>query len=636
MEKRFGEEQVVSVGTYTTLQLKGALKDFDRQLDNDIYNTNVVTSIIQESDKTMLDLYKRAAKESKLRAYIEKNTDIFQAMPTILNQPKSKSIHPCAVVILPSVLKAEEWCPIRTQKGLVVSEWGGYEMESAGFLKEDILGIKQLDKFSGILKLIKKNGKDVPNIYNLPDDREVYRYFGNGWNGDVFQFGTDSLSNYTRSMKPQNIEDLIAANALYRPGPMENHYHEIYIKCKNEGRPPKYLWGTEEITKNTFGLIVYQEQVMEVCQKLGRLTLLESDDVRRAMGKKDVNILSAWKGKVQKGFLEKGCPLDEFETIWGALLEFARYSFNRSHSAAYAQTSYIGQWLKVNFPLEYWTVALSFADELKELKFLSEIFSTKQIKIEAPDINKSEMSMTADDETKTIYWGIESIKGIGEKTAEQIIDVRKKHGEYIDFDDFYIRNKFKGSAVKKQTYESLIASGAFDKIYEYGEFVEKRGELIKHFRETNKVRVNKERDPYTIGNIYELWWWKLKQKELTGLAFIDYEKIANENNIKTPFCKQGEAMTPQKNGIRRSFGGYVIEFKETSSVKGKFARLTIEHNYRLYKVIIWNEAYMQHIDKIKDCEKSFIVFEALIKYEAKWTKGNQFTIEKDTNVILLK
>lgn len=637
MEERFGVDQVCSVGSFTTIKIKGAIKDIDRQLDNNFQLTNFITSMISEKILTMKDLFELSCKERKLKEFIKTQSDIFYFLPTILNQPKAQSIHPCAMIIFPDVMSGKEWCPVRMQQGLIVSEWDGYQMDNAGFLKEDILGIKQLDKFADILRLIEKNGKEVPDIYNLPSkDKEVFRYFSNGWNGDIFQFGSPGLTSYTKSMKPQDIEDLIAANALYRPGPMENHYHEIYIKCKNEGREPKFLWGTEEITKDTYGLVVYQEQVMEVCQKLGGLSMKEADDVRRAMGKKNVDILREWKERVGEGFKEKGCPPEEFEHIWDVLLEFAKYSFNRSHSAAYAQTGYIGMYLKVHYPLEYWTVALDYANEEQTLMFLSEMLSTKEVSVVPPDVNGSDIVMRSDMETKKIYWGIESIKGIGEDTAIQIVKERKANGKYLSLEDFISRHDFKGSKVKKQTYEALITCGAFDEVENIETFAERKS-LIEKFREIKNVKVsNPARDIYTTGKLYEDWWWLLKQKELTGFAEIDYKTIAEENGVYTQFATPNEFSTNQEFGIFRGFGGYIVDIKIARIKTGKYARMTIEHNYKLFKVLIWPEQFEKFEHQLVDSEKSFIVFDGEFNYDDKYSKSNQITIKVNSSLSVLR
>ena len=636
MEDRFGQKQVCSVGSYSTMKLKGLVKDFARISSVDFKEANLITSIIDNGDSTMLDLIKRASVEPKLKSFIKRNSEMFYMLPTLLDQPKTQSIHPCAVIIFPRVMTASEWVPTRLTQGLIVSEWSGQEMDEAGFLKDDILGIKQLDKFTDILSLIEQNGKDVPDIYNLPHDPEIFRYFGNGWNGDVFQLGSTGLTEYTKSLKPQRLEDLIAATAVYRPGPMENHYHEIYVKCKNEGRVPKYLWGTENIAKDTFGLLIYQEQVMQVFQEVGGLSMKEADDVRRAMGKKKLSALLKWKEKVSEGFIAKGATASEFNDVWDAVLEFAKYGFNKSHSAAYAMTGYASQYLKVHFPIEYWTVALDYANEEDTLKYLSEIVQTKAIDIKAPHINQSGISMLSDQESSTIFWGLGSIKGIGEDTAMQIIKDREQHGDYESFDEFCARHLFKGSKVKKQTYEALVASGAFDDMYNFEGREENRLSLIQQYREVRKVKIaNPSRDPYTIGQLDERWWWCLQQKRLTGLASIDYKQIAEDNNVETAFCTLSELGSRQEKSIFRSFGGYIVEAKVGRSAKGEYCRITIEHNYKLFKVMVWSEEYENFKTLLKNSEKNLLIFEGEVKYDARWSKANQFTLKENSKLIVL-
>ena len=636
MERRFGESQVCSIGSFTTFKAKGLIKDIARLFSIDFAESNLITSMMGKTDTSFLDIMTTAVREPKIKSFIKRNSDIFYMLPTLLDQVKTQSIHPCAMVVFPSVIGAEQWAPMRLQQGLIVSEWGGNELDDAGFLKEDILGIKQLDKFTDILKLIHENSGESLDIYNLPHDKEIYRYFGNGWNGDVFQFGTDSMSSYTRSMRPQSMDDLIAANALYRPGPMENGFHTNYIKCKNEGKAPNYLWGTEAITKDTFGLLVYQEQIMRIFQDLGGLSMKEADDVRRALGKKKMSVILTWRDRVEESFLEKGATEGEFAKLWDTVVEFTKYSFNKSHSAAYAMTGYISQYLKVNYPIEFWTVALDYAGENETLTFLSEIIQSKQIQIQAPDINKSGMSMRSSQENSTIYWGLGSIKGIGEDTAMQIINEKNENGEYFSFADFYSRHNFKGSKVKKQTYEALITSGAFDDLYGFSGEEYKRHSLIKRYRtHAKKKPSNPLRDIYTIGQLSEKWWWNLQQKKLTGLANIDYEQIALEKGIEASFCTMSEFRSQQNKGIKRSFGGYILEVKVGRSRKGPYARLTIEHNYKLTKLLIWSEQYDIFKDQLKGSEKRLIIFEGNLKYDGNWSKANQFTLQNDCKLIVL-
>ena len=636
MEDRFGAEQVCSIGTFTTMRAKGLVKDLARISSIDFSEANLMTAILDHTDNSLSDVIRRANMEPRLKSFIKENSDIFNMLPALLNQPKTESIHPCAMVIFPNVLSAREWVPMRSQQGLMVSEWGGEELDDAGFLKEDILGIRQLDKFTDILKLVQSNGKVVPDIYDLPRDEEVYRYFGNGWNGDVFQLGSAGLTEYTKALKPREIDDLIASVALFRPGPMENHFHEIYIKCKNDGRPPKYLWGTEHITKSTSGLLVYQEQIMQIFQDVGGLSMKEADDVRRAIGKKKLDVLQSWRERVEKSFLDKGATVKEFIEVWETILEFAKYSFNKSHSAAYAKTGYVSQYLKVHFPIEYWTVALNYANEEDTLTYLSEILQSKKISIRPPDINKSGISMTSNQVESIIFWGIESIKGIGEETAMQIINNRKENGDYKSFADFFFRHTFRGSKVKKQTYEALIASGAFDILYGFEGEEQKRHSLIKRYRIYKKVKVsNPVRDPYTIGALDEKWWWNLQQKKLTGLANIDYQAICEEKGIESSYLSAMEFSKPQVGKIFRAFGGYVVDVKVGRSKKGPYARITIENNYKLCKVLVWSDEFAEFGDIIKKSEKRLLIFDGELRYDPKWSKANQFTLQRSSELKVL-
>lgn len=638
IEERFGISQVCSVGVTTTFQLKGLVKDLARFASIDFSEANIVSSMIDGYwDKTLLDLIKRSTTEPKLKQFIKENSDLIFSLPSLLNQPKTQSVHPCAMIIFPSVMSSGEWAPIRTQQGITVSEWSGYEMDDAGFLKGDILGIKQLDKFSDTLDLIRKNGKEVPDLDNLPlDDSEVYRYFGNGWNGDVFQFGSAGLVEYTKRLKPEVIGDLIATVAIFRPGPMDNGYHEDYVKCKNQGVIPKYLWGTETITSETFGILVYQEQIMQVCQFVGGLTMKEADDVRRAMGKQKRSEILRWEEKISSNFMAKGATREEFQEVWDSMLKFARYSFNKSHAACYALTGYNSQYLKVKYPIEYWTVALSYSSESDVSNYLSEILQAGVISVSPPDINSSELDMTSDQDSSTIFWGIGSIKGIGEDTALQIINERNKNGKYMSFADFFFRHSYTGSKVKKQTFEALVASGAFDALYQLSGKEERRMLLVSRYRKFKKVKVsNPLRDPYTIGETTKNWWWKKQQKALTGLAHIDYRKIAEEEEIGGKFCSTSEFNSRQNSDIFRTYGGYIVECKIGKSAKGKYARLTIENNYKLFKLLIWSDEFKKFEKELTNCEKSLIIFSGNIRYDEKWARANQFTLKANSELIVL-
>jgi len=298
-------------------------------------------------------------------------------------------------------------------------------------------------------------------------------------------------------------------------------------------------------------------------------------------------------------------------------------------------TGYVGQYLKVNFPIEYWTVALDYANEEDTLKYLSEIIQTKAIDIKPPNVNKSGINMISNQESSTIFWGLGSIKGIGEDTANQIINERQLNGDYLSFDDFCSRHIFKGSKVKKQTYEALVASGAFDDLHNLEGREEFRMDLITYYRTLKKVKIaNPKRDAYTIGKVDQRYWWNLQQKRLTGLAIFDYKELS-ESYEMAQFCSMSEANGKQTKPIFRSFGGYIVEAKVNKGKKGKFCRITIEHNYKLFKVMVWADEFEKFESILKNSEKSILIFDAELKYDAKWAKSNQFTLKENSKIVVL-
>lgn len=340
MEERYGIHQVFSVGTYNTLKLKSAIKDLAKLYNLEIQATNYITSIIGEdfedisSGTDIVSIFQTACKTKQIMSFIQDNSELVNDLVSVLNLPKTQSIHACATIILPDERDVFHWVPVKnmlTKSGetCLVSEWEGGELESIGLLKEDILGIQQLDKFQFILNLIKKNqGIDI-DIYNLDyTDEVVYKYFRKGWNQDVFHFGAKGLTQYCKLSKPETLGDLIAVISLFRPGPIESNLHNEYVLRKEGQKETEYLWGTEEITKDTCGILVYQEQIMKVCVDVGGFSLVEADDIRKALGKMKTKYSDPYKVKFIEGAVSRGCPQSEAENIWTVMERFAKYGFN--------------------------------------------------------------------------------------------------------------------------------------------------------------------------------------------------------------------------------------------------------------------------------------------------------------------
>jgi DNA polymerase-3 subunit alpha len=640
MEERYGINQVCSVGTYTALQVKASIKDLGKQAGVDFDEINQVTTLIYDM-KSLLELFYLCSDNKRVKGFVKKFPNIINDIKLVLHQPKAKSVHACAMLILPKEKDMFCWIPICKLGDQFVSEWEGVELESAGFLKEDILGIKQLDKFEEIIRLIKENSGKTIDIYKIPyDDQKVYDYFTKGWNEDVFHFGSRGLTGYCKELKPDNIEDLVAGISLYRPGAMENNFHNEYVLRREGKREVTYYTGSEEILEKTLGVFVYQEQIMKLCQVLGGLTLVEADDVRKAMVKKKYEELTKYKKRFITYYVSTfGVTQEYSEKVWDVIDKASTYLFNQSHATAYAITGYISQWFKVNYPIEYWSAAFKYSEETDHAKYISEINRIGDIKVMSIDINESRDQVRTNFETKTIYWPLISIKQCGEIASSQIMAIKDKDGQYFSFEEFLSRHKFKGSKVTKQIIENLIQCGAFDDI-ENIEYPSGRFRLIDTYRNINKVKVDGEKDIFSIykDRLGEDWWWSLQQKKLSGISFFDYRDLV-KRYIDSDYSQiniedfQTESYSKDKKKVK--IGGYITEIIERESKKGKWCRILLESNYIFVSVTIWAEQFksFKNID-LQSKVKSLMLISGQIVWDSH--KGeNILQANEDTEYLIL-
>lgn len=632
MENRFGASQVCSVGTYTTLQIKQAINDVGKIYGASIPTLRRLTKMIEDV-KTEEDFLKLACKRSEINQFLNKYPEMMNVVFLLLGQQKAASIHACAMMIFPKEKSMYEWCPVRKSGDLIVSEWEGGEMDEAGFLKEDILGIEQLDKFTDILNLIEKNTGRKINLYSdiEYDDPEVYRYFANGWLSDIFQFSAKGLCAYTQKLKPKNMDDVVAALSLFRPGPMENGFHMDYIALKNGEKEPEYPIGAEEILKNTYSVQVYQEQIVKMVQVLAGFSEEEADVARAAIAKKKKDKVEKIHPKFVDGYVKrfasKGVTKESAEALWKQMEKFGLYAFNRSHSASYAINAYNSLWLKVHCPLEFWSVALSRASEDDFPQYVNEMQQTEGIEIKPVNINKSDINIVADKKDNSIYWAINATKQVGEKAQNQIMEERSKNGEYFSLAEFIDRHTFKGSAVNKSVIENLIYSGAFDTMDETREFsniFSAREFMLGKYREKNKIKIDKEKDEYFLAfekkKIAKDWWWLLQQKNKSGFAFFDYEGLVRE--YLKPKVRNGVFYNVEdlQNYDGSTYemvmvGGYVLEVEEREGRKGRFANLLLESNYKFLRVVIFPDDYEENADFFISSKKSILLLSGKANFD---------------------
>lgn len=342
IKDKYGYDYTCSVATYTRMKLKTCIKDFARIKGMSFEYTNRLTKDIDDQiEYKWGDLIEYASKSKQLFKFVQDNPDLVHLCKYALFQAKAESVHPSAVIIVPKHtsdgrdIDIWEWMPVKKIDGMLVSEWEGKYVANSGFLKEDILGLNQIDKFSSILSFIKKDtGEDV-DVNSIPfDDREVFRYFRKGWNEDVFQIGTTGLTGYCKQVQPTCLDDLIAMIALFRPGPMDVDAHLDYVDIKAGKKKPNYDIGMKEITEDTYSLYVYQEQIMKAAV-VGGLTQVDADNMRTAISKKKLDILNSFAEKFKKGYAElvskNGVkdPEEYANRVWDKLLAFSGYGFNK-------------------------------------------------------------------------------------------------------------------------------------------------------------------------------------------------------------------------------------------------------------------------------------------------------------------
>ena len=438
MSKRYGVNHVCSVGTYTRMKLKTCLKDFGKVMGVPFAVMNKLTKDIDDQiEYTWGDLFNYAATSRELFRFVQDHPELVHMTKYALTQCKTSSIHPSAVIVVPqededgNPIDLFGWMPMKKMGDVLVSEWEGKYIDKSGFLKEDILGLNQLDKFSSIIKLIAKNRREQIDVNTIPfNDEEVYRYFQRGWCEDVFQFGAMGLMNYCREAKPHSLDDLIAMTALFRPGPMDVKAHETFVDIKNGRKKPKFDPGMEDITRDTYSLYIYQEQIMKA-MVVGGLTPIESDECRTYIKKKNHTALAQFKEKFvngysnlikSKGVAEKRA-IEQASEVWEKMLAFASYGFNKSHAVAYTMMSYWSQWFKVNYPLEFWTTSLQYASKEADIPYrLVEMKKTGvDIEVRPPDINFSGETFTCDPKTNRIFFSLGKVKGVGERDRKSVV-----------------------------------------------------------------------------------------------------------------------------------------------------------------------------------------------------------------------
>ncbi|MCK5076821.1 MAG: DNA polymerase III subunit alpha, partial [Calditrichia bacterium] len=462
-KKYGGEKSVVQIITFGTMASKGVIKDVARVLKIPYSDADKISKLIPlEGAKPIC--VERAFKEVTELKEILQNGDesikqLYQHSKVLEGLARHASTHAAGVIIAPD--EVPNFVPLyKSTDGETSTQWNMTECEEIGLLKMDFLGLRTLTVIHHAVKFIEKNHNIKLDIENLTlDDPKTYRLFSRGNTVGVFQFESRGMQEYLRKLKPDRIEHLVAMNALYRPGPMANI--DKFIEGKENPDSVKYLHPKlEPFLKETYGIIVYQEQVMLIAANLGGFSLAEADTMRKAMGKKKLELMKKFEAKFIDGCVKNDIPRNTAEDMWNLIVEFAKYGFNKSHSVAYATIAYHTAYLKANYPSEYMAATLnSEIDKWEKVQFFITECRSMGKKVLPPNINTSEAYFTPLPEGNIVF-GLSAIKNVGMVAINSVVEARKKIGQFTDM--YQLMREVDTRVVNRRVMESLIVAGALN------------------------------------------------------------------------------------------------------------------------------------------------------------------------------
>ena len=700
VQDRYGVDHVSHVITFGTMAAKGAIKDVARISRLPLEESNRLTKMIPDKPITITETSEVELKEDEVPEegdkIIEKDGKRFKVVkkesekkPTLKNcvkyVPELKNelengselvkevlkyalqlegcirqigIHACAMIIGRGNLT--DYIPITlgmdkaTNQKVWVSQYEGSFIEDVGMLKMDFLGLKTLTIIKICLAEVKKRfGIDI-DIEKIPiDDPKAYEIYSNGDTKSVFQFESPGMMEWLQKLHPERFEDLIAMNALYRPGPMD--YIPSFVARKRGEEPITYdLPAMEEFLKETYGVTVYQEQVMLISQKVAGFSKGKADKLRKAMGKKKIDILQSLYNDFIEGGKKNGHPEDVLKKIWKDWEKFASYAFNKSHATCYAWVSYQTGWLKAHYPSEFQAANLSMnKNNMAEIQAIMADCKKHRIKVLNPDVNESESNFTVN-KNGDIRFGMGGMKGFGANIVDAIVAEREANGSFKDIYDFCERM---AGIVNRKAMESLVYAGAFDsfgiersryfligsdglqfldELLNYASVTKKNAEddAASLFGDAEELKAEKPEPPAMVGEADLLELLK-KEKDMVGMYLSDHPLKRYEFELETfTSCRLSELddlVTECEREHRQQkvfIAGFITSTEVKTSRTGKpFAKTTLEDFSGTYELALFGKDYETFMPYLT--EHTAIFVEGEIK-EAYFSKSDDK--EKATNV----
>jgi len=608
--QKYGRDRVAQIITFGRMAARAVVRDVGRALGYSYSFCDKIAKLIPQG-LTLDEALARVIELRNLYQTDEKVQKLIDFARKLEGGARHVSTHACGVVI--STKPLDTICPLQhpsQDDEAIVTQYEMRSLEELGLLKMDFLGLENLTLIEETLKKIWAIHKKEIDIQNLPlNDKKTFKLFQNGQTIGVFQFESEGMRKWLRKLKPNCFEDLVAMIALYRPGPMQ--FIESFIKRKYGKEKIKYLHPKlESILKETYGIPIYQEQIMKIAQELAGFTLGEADLLRKAIGKKIKSLLDKLKDKLIEGMEKNGISKNVAEKIWHWILPFGSYGFNKSHSVAYAIIAYQTAYLKAHFPVEFMASLLSTKKaDVERIGFLIEECKRMGIEVLPPDINESFREFSVVPGKNQIRFGLLSIKNVGHNTVEAIIKERKENGKFNSLTDFLSRIDPKD--LNKKTLESMIKAGVFDKFGERKQLLFNLERLLEWNKENYRMKLQKQMGLFKIfgqkGQIKlekttpatkreKLIW----EKELLGLYVsshpaLDFQSIFEKRTI--PLSK----ITNKMAGRIVKVGGVISAIKKIITRNGSPMFFTkIEDGKSQIEVVVFPSVLMKNPNAFKE------------------------------------
>lgn len=672
--KKYGSNQVAQIITYGTMAAKSAIRDTARVLNLPLAEAGRLANLVPDIKlKTLFDLAKnRPALQDKLKGQgelLQKADELLRIaqgqdeLAKTVNQAtvlegsvRNTGIHACGVIITPADITNFVPVALAKDSDMVCTQFDNSVVESAGLLKMDFLGLKTLTLIKDAIKIVKERHGIELDADTFPiDDVKTYELFQRGETVGIFQYESAGMQKYMRELKPTVFADLIAMNALYRPGPLE--YIPSFIRRKHGQEPITYdLDDMKEYLEETYGITVYQEQVMLLSQKLAGFTKGEADVLRKAMGKKQKDVLDKMKPKFVEQASAKGHDAKKLEKIWKDWEAFASYAFNKSHSTCYAWVAYQTAYLKAHYPAEYLASVLSNnMNDITQVTFFMEECKRMGIPVLGPDVNESKSGFTVN-AAGEIRFGLAAIKGAGAAAVEEIIKEREKGGPFKNIFDF--AKRVNSRALNKKTMEALAMAGSFDCFKEhhrrqYLEAVDGDVTLIeKATKYAQKVQQEEDSAQVSLfgggGGNAEIPlpsvapmepFSQIQQlnieKEVVGLFIsghpLDQYKLEIESFTNTPLTALTDLESLKgKNELKMA--GSVSSFAHRTTKNGKpFGTLTLEDYHGSHTFFLFGDDYVKFKEYFMN---GWFLFLSASVAPRKWGAENELEIKINSMMLL--